>query len=136
MIRRLAAVLLIAGLWPGANALAQEFKPYPSPRITVEQWQQYLATVRARFETTAEVYKDKNVVVFSDDATRTVYVFTTRKHPAHPAWITSQVVKEGDQLKVRQIGFFAGAQEPFDQLFTEHLAMHEQMKQNVERRNQ
>ena len=137
MIRSaLVAALLLVALWPDAAARAQEFQPYPSPKVTVDQWQKYLIEVRSRHEASAEIYKDKNVVVFSDPTTRTFYVFTTKDNPAHPAWITRQIVEQGGKVNVRQIGYFAGAQEPFDRLFSEYLQLNEQLKHEVEQRNQ
>jgi len=137
MIRSaLVAALLLVALWPDAAARAQEFQPYPSPKVTVDQWQKYLIEVRSRHEASAEIYKDKNVVVFSDTTTRTFYVFTTKDNPAHPAWITRQIVEQGGKVNVRQIGYFAGAQEPFDRLFSEYLQLNEQLKHEVEQRNQ
>jgi hypothetical protein len=132
----LLAALLLVALWPDAAARAQEFQPYPSPKITVDQWQKYLLEVRSRHEASAEIYKDKNVVVFSDPTTRTFYIFTTKDNPAHPAWITRQIVEEGGKVNVRQIGYFAGAQEPFDRMFSEYLQLNEQLKHEVEERNQ
>ena len=137
MIRSaLVAALLLVALWPDAAARAQEFQPYPSPKVTVDQWQKYLIEVRSRHEASAEIYKDKNVVVFSDPTTRTFYIFTTKDNPAHPAWITRQIVEQGGKVNVRQIGYFAGAQEPFDRLFSEYLQLNEQLKHEVEQRNQ
>ncbi len=132
----LLAALLLVALWPDAAARAQEFQPYPSPKITVDQWQKYLLEVRSRHEASAEIYKDKNVVVFSDPTTRTFYIFTTKDNPAHPAWITRKIVEEGGKVNVRQIGYFAGAQEPFDRMFSEYLQLNEQLKHEVEERNQ
>jgi hypothetical protein len=132
----LLAALLLVALWPDAAARAQEFEPYPSPRITVDQWQKYLLEVRSRHEASLEIYKDKNVVVFSDPTTRTFYIFTTKDNPAHPAWITRQIVEQGGKVNVRQIGYFAGAQEPFDRMFSEYLQLNEQLKHEVEQRNQ
>lgn len=132
----LLAALLLVAIWPDAAAVAQEFQPYPSPKVTVEQWQEYLLEVRSRHEASAEIYKDKNVVVFSDPTTRTFYIFTTKDHPAHPAWITRQIVEEGGKVNVRQIGYFAGAQQPFDRMFSEYLQLNEQLKHEVEQRNQ
>ena len=138
LLARLAGsvALLLAAIWPAAAAFAQEFQPYPSPKITIDQWQKYLLEVRSRHEASAEIYKDKNVVVFSDTTTRTFYIFTTKDHPAHPAWITRQIVESGGKVSVKQIGYFAGAQEPFDHLFTEYLQLNEQLKHEVEQRNQ
>jgi hypothetical protein len=137
MIRSaLVAALLLVALWPDAAARAQEFQPYPSPKVTVDQWQKYLIEVRSRHEASLEIYKDKNVVVFSDPTKRTFYIFTTKDNPAHPAWITRQIVEQGGKVNVRQIGYFAGAQEPFDRLFSEYLQLNEQLKHEVEQRNQ
>jgi len=129
------AAWLTAALWAAAPAVAQEFQPYPSPRITVEQWQRYLETVRRSHEASAEVYKDQRLVGFTDQATRTFYIFTTRGHPAHPAWITRQVVETDGKVHVRQIGYFAGEEAPFGELFKEYLQRNEQLRQDVERRN-
>lgn len=127
-------VLLLTLAWSGAHA--QEFQPYPAPRVTVEQWAAYLKIVEANFGTNIEVYKQKKVVVFMDAATRTHYIFTTKGHAAHPAWITRQIVEEGGQVRVRQIGYFAGEEEPFAKLFTEYQQMNDELRESVQRRNQ
>ena len=128
--------LLLAALALAAPALAQEFQPYPQPKISVDQWKAYLDEVRALHEASAEIYKDKGIVVFSDAETRTFYIFTTKNHPAHPAWITRQIVEEGGQVHVRQIGYFAGKQEPFDKLFREYQMRNDELVKEVEKRNQ
>jgi hypothetical protein len=130
------AASLTMTLWLAPRALAQEYQPYPSPRITVEQWQRYLEIVRRNHEATAEIYKDEDLVGFSDHATRTTYIFTTKDHPAHPAWITRQVVEVDGKVHVRQIGFFAGEEEPFAALFREYQRRNEQLSKDVQRRNQ
>lgn len=130
---RLLATLL-AVTW--TSALAQEYQPYPSPRVTVEQWAQYLKLVEANFGSNVEVFREKKIVVFMDAATRTHYIFTTKGHPAHPAWITRQIVEEGGQVNVRQIGYFAGEEEPFAKLFAEYQQMNQQLRDSVQRRNQ
>lgn len=127
---------LLAALLFSAPAPAQEFQPYPQPQITVEQWQAYLTSVRERYEASAEIYKDKGLVVFSDPETRTFYIFTTKANPAHPAWITRQLVEEGGQVHVRQIGYFAGKQEQFDKLFREYQQRNDELVKEVEKRNQ
>lgn len=127
---------LAAALCLGTPIRAQEFQPYPTPRITPEQWQQYLALVQAKHGASVEIYKDKDLVGFTDSATRTFYIFTTRDHPAHPAWITRQLIEADGKVSVRQIGYFAGAEEPFAKLFNEYLQRNEQLAKDVERRNQ
>jgi hypothetical protein len=134
--RRSLIAPLLAGFATTAPVIAQEFQPYPAPRITVEQWASYLEIVRSKLDATAEIFPDKHIVVFFDQEARTYYIFTTKDHPAHPAWITRRIVEESGQVRVRQIGYFAGSEKPFAALFAEYQSMNEQLRQDVERRNQ
>ena len=78
----------------------------------------------------------QNVVAFSDQRTRTFYIFTTKDHPAHPAWITRQLYEEGGEVRVRQIGYFAGSEPEFAKLFAEYQKRNAQLMEDVQRRNQ
>ena len=127
---------LAAALASATPALAQEYQPYPSPKITVEQWKNYAAQVRQNFEATAEIMEGKGLVAFADARSRTFYIFTTKDHPAHPAWITRQMVEDGGQVRVRQIGYFAGSEEEFAKLFSEYQERNQQLQDEVNRRNQ
>jgi hypothetical protein len=129
---------LVAGaLWLMASpAIAQEYQPYPTPRITPEQWAKYGEQVRQNHGASAEIFKDKKLVAFSDQSTRTFWIFTSKDHPAHPAWITRQLYEEGGQVHLRQIGYFAGSEEEFAKLFHEYQQRIEVLKEDVERRNQ
>lgn len=117
-------------------ALAQEYQPYPSPRITLEQWAKYGETVRQHHGGSLDLLKDKQLVAFSDQRSRTFWVFTLKEHPAHPAWITRQMYEEGGVVRVRQIGYFAGSEEEFAKLFSEFQKRNEELKEDVGRRNQ
>lgn len=130
---RLIAIVLGLSVLP---ALAQEYQPYPSPRITPEQWAKYGETVRQHHGASLELFKDKQLVAFSDQRARTFWVFTLKEHPAHPAWITRQMYEEGGLVRVRQIGYFAGSEEEFAKLFGEYQKRNEELKEDVERRNQ
>jgi hypothetical protein len=134
---RFARVVLCLAMafGPAAPALAQEFQPYPSPNITVDQWADYAAQVRQNLESTAEVLKGMHLIAFSDMRSRTFYIFTTKDHPAHPAWITRQMVEDGGQVRVRQIGYFAGSEEEFAKLFRDYQQRNAQLLEDVERRN-
>lgn len=124
-------------LWLMASpAYAQDYQPYPTPRITPEQWAKYGEEVRQNFGATVEIFKDKKLVAFSDRRTRTFWIFTLKDHPAHPAWITRQLYEEGGQVRVRQIGYFAGSEEEFAKLFQEYQQQDELLIGKVERRNQ
>ena len=122
---------LLAGL-----AMAQEFQPYPVPQISAEQFVRYADEVRQNHGATAQVVKEENVIVFSDLRTRTFWVFTTKDHAAHPAWITRQMYEENGQVKVRQIGYFAGSEPAFAKLFHSYQERNAQLMEDVQRRNQ
>lgn len=129
--------LVTVALWLMASpVLAQEYQPYPTPRITPEQWARYGEEVQQKHGATAEIFKDEKLVAFSDPRTRTFWIFTLKDHPAHPAWITRQLYEEGGLVRVRQIGYFAGSEEEFAKLFHEFQQRNELLKEEVERRNQ
>ena len=115
---------------------AQDFQPYPQPKVTPEQYQAYSEEVRLALGSTAEILREENVIVFSDLRTRTFYVFTTKNHPAHPAWITRQMVEENGEVRVRQIGYFAGSEPEFAKLFSYYQQRNAQLMEDVARRNQ
>jgi len=135
---RLARVALCLAMAAGsaAPALAQEFQPYPSPKVTVEQYVAYAKQVQDSLGETAEILQGMNLVAFSDMRTRTFYIFTTKDHPAHPAWITRQMDEEGGQVHVKQIGYFAGSEAEFAKLFRYYQERNVQLQEEVERRNQ
>jgi hypothetical protein len=133
-LARLPAAALALGL-AATPALAQEYQPYPTPKITVDQWARYAEEVRQNHQSTADIIKDENVIVFSDPDTRTFWIFTTKDHPAHPAWVTRQLVEEGGLVRVRQIGYFAGDEKAFAKLFREYQERSEQLAEDVQRRN-
>jgi hypothetical protein len=133
---RIAPLLLCLNLGLAAPALAQEFQPYPSPRITVEQFVSYAKQVQDSLGDSAEILQGMNLVAFSDMRTRTFYIFTTKDNPAHPAWITRQMDEEGGQVHVKQIGYFAGSEAEFAKLFRYYQERNVQLQEEVERRNQ
>lgn len=126
---------LVAGL-SAAVATAQEFQPYPQPKITTEQFARYAEQVLQTLGYSTEILKDQQLVAFSDQRTRTFYVFTTKDHPAHPAWITRRMVEEDGQVRVKQIGYFAGNEDAFAKLFREYQDRNQQLMEDVARRNQ
>jgi hypothetical protein len=133
-IARVVLYLAVA-LGPAAAALAQEYAPYPSPQITAQQWASYAEVVRQNLGNTAEILKGMNLIAFSDMRTRTFYIFTTKDHPAHPAWITRQMTEESGQVHVKQIGYFAGSEPEFAKLFRDYQQRNQQLQEDVERRN-
>jgi hypothetical protein len=134
--RTLPCLLATAGLAVATAAPAQDFQPYPTPQITTTQWMDYAELVRQTYGATADYIKEERVIVFSDLRTRTFWVFTTKDHPAHPAWITRQMVEEEGQVHVRQIGYFAGSEPEFSKLFRSYQERNAQLMEDVQRRNQ
>ena len=122
---------LLAGL-----AVAQEYQPYPAPRVSADQFMRYAEQVRQSHGATAQVVKEEDVIVFSDMRTRTFWVFTTKDHPAHPAWITRQMFEDKGHVNVRQIGYFAGSEPEFAKLFRSYQERNAQLLEDVQRRNQ
>ena len=129
------ALFLVAGTF-AETGLAQEFQPYSTPQVTAEQWTRYAEEVRQNFGSTAQVVKEENVIVFSDQRTRTFWVFTTKDHPAHPAWITRRMVEQDGEVTVRQIGYFAGPEPEFAKLFRAYQERNARLQAYVARRNQ
>jgi hypothetical protein len=135
-MRVMARFIALSSALSAISAFAQEYQPYPSPRITPEQWAKYGESVRQYHGASLELFKEKQLVAFSDQRSRTFWVFTLKDHPAHPAWITRQMYEEGGLVRVRQIGYFAGSEEEFAKLFSEYQKRNEELKEDVERRNQ
>ena len=48
------------------------------------------------------------------------FAFTLPGHSAHPAWITRQLIESGGTLDMTQIGYYAGNEEPFAELFRQY----------------
>jgi Protein of unknown function (DUF4019) len=127
-------LILVLSLITCAAALGQEFKPYPRANISVAQWQQYIEEVRQKHGSTAQDLDDQQLIVYRDDASSTIYAFTKPGHPAHPAWITRKPEQRSNSVFVGQIGYFAGAEPAFAQLFKEYLALNEKLKDEISRR--
>ena len=112
---------------------AQVFRPFPHARITVAQWAAYFAEVSAKVGTTVRLSPDKLLLGISDSATHTHYVFTRPGHPAHPAWIARHLLEDQKEVKVEQIGYFAGEEAAFADLFRFYGRMNEQLRSEMER---
>jgi hypothetical protein len=110
--KRLVLVALLSG-----QLFAADYKPYEDANITVEQWQAYFDTVLLEFADTMQEASDVGLILFRDETTATYYAFTTPDNPAHPAWVTRRVVAQDGEIAVEQIGYFAGDEASFADLF-------------------
>jgi hypothetical protein len=120
---RLTGALLVLGM---SAAAAIEFRPHPRERITEAQWRDYFAQVRAAHAGSMQELKEHRLVTFHDSATVTSYAFTQPGHPAHPAWITRRIIL-GPESRVEQIGYFAGNEAPFAELFRQYQVTNQRM---------
>lgn len=127
MPRLFLVAILLAGPLPAA-----EYQPYPDAAITAEQWQAYFDTVWLEFADTMQELPDVNLVVFQDESTSTWYAFTTGDNPAHPAWVTRRVVERDGELAMEQIGYFAGDEAPFADLFDAYSDITDEMREQFE----
>jgi hypothetical protein len=126
LFRTFLALLLFCSPVYAAN-----YKPYPDAQITTEQWQEYYDTVVAEFGDTRDEIPEARLVLFADEATSTFYAFTLAEHPAHPAWITRKLVEQDGAISMQQIGYFAGEEQAFADLFDDYLALFDQVQSDI-----
>ena len=129
-LKRRKAKLLIALLLCGI-AQATTWKPYADAKVTAEQWQDYFDSVVAAFGDTRDEIAEARLVLFTDEVTSTFYAFTLEDHPAHPAWVTRKLVEQDGAISIQQIGFYAGEEQPFADLFDDYLALSDQLKSGI-----
>lgn len=105
-----------------------EYMPYPTADISEEQWSEYYEKMKALFGQTEVKHDTQGLATYSDPESRTQYAFTLPNHPAHPAWITRQVVKNGEGISMQQVGYFAGNEEEFAKLFKDYQLLNEEIQ--------
>ena len=110
-------------------AYSAEYMPFPEAEISEEEWNMYYEEIKTKFGDTERTYPEQNLVTFSDSSTYMNFAFTTKGHPAHPSWITRQVVQENQNINMQQIGYFAGSEEAFAILFQQYAKLTEQTNQ-------
>ena len=115
-----------------SQLFAAVYAPYPEARITVEQWQAYFDTVLLELADTKQDIAELNLVLFHDAATATYYAFTTARNPAHPAWVTRRFVEQDGAIAVEQIGYFAGDEGPFADLFDAYADITDELRAEFE----
>ena len=111
---------------------AATYNPYEDSQVTPEQWQEYYDIIQAEFGDTKEEVTDAMLVLFEDAASSTFYAFTLPEHPAHPAWITRKLVEIDGDVSMQQIGYFAGEEEPFSELFQDYAELTYQIRSDIE----
>jgi hypothetical protein len=115
-----------------AQLLAATYNPYEDSKITPEQWQEYYDSVQSEFGETREEVPDAMLVLFENASSSTYYAFTLPEHPAHPAWITRKLVDRDGEVVMDLIGYFAGDEEPFSELFQDYAELTYQIRSDLE----
>ncbi|MCC7346181.1 MAG: hypothetical protein IT538_02180 [Variibacter sp.] len=113
-------------------ALAVEFKPFAREKVTEAQWTAYHDEVKAAFGASAQEVKEVNLVTYSGQGVS--FAFTRPAHPAHPAWISRRITEKDGQMFIEQIGYFAGPEAPFAELFRQYQALNQRMMEEMKRR--
>jgi len=126
-----SSALLITCLF-ATHLLAATYKPHEDSKITPEQWQEYYDSVQSEFGETREEVPDAMLVLFEDASSSTYYAFTLPEHPAHPAWITRKLVDRDGEVAMDLIGYFAGDEEPFSELFQDYAELTYQIRSDLE----
>jgi len=127
-MKKTIAVLLVLF---SVGVSSTEFKPYALAEITTEQWASYFEKVSQAFPKTVQDHPEQHLIVYFNNKERLSYAFTKEGHPAHPAWVTRQVVEAEGTIDMVQIGYFAGKEKPFAALFRQYQHLTEQTKANL-----
>ena len=124
---RAGLCLVLLGLFAPASANADEPIPprFATTQISMEQWKAYLAEVKALPD--AQCMEDRIYQYTCNSSEQhTIWVFTVRGHPAHPA--VSRGVKvmqqtaQGAAVSIDRSGHYAGRRAEFD-LWMKQFAM-------------
>jgi hypothetical protein len=101
------------------NVSGPQYMPYPLADISVQQWEDFHRLVEDAYGSSRRTFPDEHLEVFDSTDNILHFAFTTAGHAAHPAWITRRAI-DGS---IGQIGYFAGPEEPFAELFRAYLAL-------------
>ena len=119
-----------------SELFAATYNPYEDSKITPEQWQEYYDIVQSEFGETRDEVTDAKLVLFEDAAASMFFAFTLPEHPAHPAWITRKLVEKDGDVSMEQIGYFAGEEDPFSELFQDYAELAYQVQSDLERQEE
>ncbi len=128
-------LMLVACLF-ASQLLAATYNPYEDSKITPEQWQDYYDSVQSEFGETKQEVSDAMLVLFEDASSSTYYAFTLPEHPAHPAWITRKLVARDGDISMELIGYYAGDEEPFSELFQDYTELSYQVQSDLKARKE
>jgi hypothetical protein len=114
---------------------ALDFMPYPTAKITYDQWQTFHRKTRDSLGHTQRTYRERNMVVFVDNFNGHHYAFTLPGHAAHPSWIVRRIINVDGEIQVQQVGYYVNEEASFAELFDSYLKLNEQIKPKLQDRN-
>ena len=102
-------------------------KPHKTADISIQQWKNYYQLATIKYSDTVYSAEDRcTTQVSAKDINANIY-FTQPCHSAHPAWVTIYVHNDGTSLSLGQIGYFAGSEAAFAEMFRAYGALREEM---------
>jgi len=120
--------LILLALLSPIFTYAAEYMPFPKAKISIEQWDEYFQEIKTDYANSEQFHSKYNLVTYNDVQTKMSFAFTTKGHPAHPSWVTRQVVEKNQRVSMQQIGYFAGDEKAFAILFKQYATLSEQIK--------
>jgi hypothetical protein len=131
-ILRFIAVLLFLGVIAAQGQSARRFE---TEQISPEQWRTYFDEVRAL--PSAKVFENSapHQVLVQVPKEDTIYIFTAKTHPAHPAVVKREIVVErnGD-VRFARTSYFAGERQPYEAWLREFDELERRNREAVQRR--
>jgi hypothetical protein len=127
MPKLLAAVILLLASAVAYGGEKPLYKPFQEAQISEAQWDWYHRMVVDAYGASLRQFPDEHLEVLHSTDQAMHFAFTTSGHPAHPAWITRSA-KDGS---VDQIGYFAGEEQPFAELFQAYRALTDRTLESI-----
>ena len=115
---------------------AADFEPYKNTKISPIEWTKYFEQIETEYGDSARRHDSENSIYFTDQERATIYQFTTIRHPAHPSWITSEIKMIEGRPKVNQIGYFAGSEKEFREMYESIRQLHQTSEENMNRQRE
>jgi hypothetical protein len=112
--------------FPNARADGPVKSRFDTAEITEQQWQKYLAEVRAGPDVSCEERQDSLQYICDSSAKYTIWIFTLPGHAAHPAVTRGimliQNTRNGTIVSIDRSGHYAGDHAAFDTWIRAHAA--------------
>ena len=106
-----ATIVFLACSSAVAGTPDQETRRHPTARITVKQWNEFLAETKSREG--AVVVSGTTFTRIEVSAEQAVYLFTTRRHAAYPAAARRAITSVAGKTYIHTSGYYAGNRTAF-----------------------